>query len=90
MKFGDDEGLGGRSWRSMFGKLAMYCWIWPSWFGIEVAGLDEGHQAGGDGREDERRERDRAEQEPVAQQVAPLLDEDGPDHASLMRSLLIG
>ena len=46
---------------------------------IEVAGLDERHQAGRDGGEDQGREGDGAQQEPVAQQVAPFLDEDGPD-----------
>ena len=58
---------------------------------VQVASLDEGHQPGRDGGEDDRRERDRAEQQPVREEVAPLLDEDRPrrirSHQSTSRSL---
>ncbi len=66
---------------SRSGNWLMYCSIWPSWFGSSSFDLDEGHDAGRDGGEDQRREDDGAEQQPVGEQVARLLDDHGPDDA---------
>ncbi len=61
------------------GKFLMNCCDLGQLLRIQVVGLDDRHQNGGYRREDEGREGDRAQEEPVAQQVAALLDEDRPD-----------
>ena len=66
--------LGGRS-----GNAASMASIWPSWLHVQVVDLDEGHDRGRDGGEDDGRGGHGAEQQLVRGDLSPLLAEDRED-----------